>query len=212
MSRTNAAVRLTKCRSALLEGEGDGSERSPGSPQRYCRSRSRRSGRRFPAPCLWRGHPPRPRAMGDNRAPRPHDACRTPPIQPREWIGHCSIAKAAPAGHSACMPMPKGARNKNRNQKAGESRRLQIEYHAIEIINDFLRPIRSASQPEAVAPRALGRCDPLGAGRRGELQLPACVRRRCTMSASSGVIAADSRWYTHSSARTTQRCGYLRPA
>ena len=30
--------------------------------------------------------------------------------------------------------------------------KLQAEYHAIEIISGFLRPIRSASQPEAVAP------------------------------------------------------------
>src|SRR6478672_2369815 len=52
------------------------------------------------------------------------------------------------------MPMPSNARNRNRNQKAGENPaiKLQIEYHAIEIISGFLRPIRSANQPEAVAP------------------------------------------------------------
>ncbi len=75
-------------------------------------------------------------------------------MKPRERIGQFSIAKAAPTGHSAPMPMPNRARNRNRNQKAGEkaAMKLQAEYHAIEIINGFLRPIRSASQPEAVAP------------------------------------------------------------
>ena len=45
-------------------------------------------------------------------------------------------------------------RNSNSNQKLGAkpARRLQTENQAIEIINGFLRPIRSASQPEAVAP------------------------------------------------------------
>src|ERR1700720_4227271 len=75
-------------------------------------------------------------------------------MKPRDRIGQFSIAKAAPTGHSAPMPMPNRARNRNRNQKAGEkaAMKLQAEYHAIEIINGFLRPIRSASQPEAVAP------------------------------------------------------------
>ncbi len=52
------------------------------------------------------------------------------------------------------MPMPSSARNSNRNQKLGENpaMKLQIEYHRIEIISGVLRPIRSASQPEAVAP------------------------------------------------------------
>jgi hypothetical protein len=45
-------------------------------------------------------------------------------------------------------------RNSNSNQKLGArpANRLQTENQAIEIINGFLRPIRSASQPEAVAP------------------------------------------------------------
>ena len=45
-------------------------------------------------------------------------------------------------------------RNSNNNQKLGErpAKRLQTENQAIEIINGFLRPIRSESQPEAVAP------------------------------------------------------------
>src|SRR6202022_3714101 len=52
------------------------------------------------------------------------------------------------------MPMPKSARNRNRNQNVGEkpAMKLQAEYHAIEIISGVLRPTRSASQPEAVAP------------------------------------------------------------
>jgi len=52
------------------------------------------------------------------------------------------------------MPMPKAVRNSNSNQKLGArpAKKLQAENQAIEIINGFLRPIRSASQPEAVAP------------------------------------------------------------
>src|SRR5271155_1513412 len=84
----------------------------------------------------------------------PHEACSTPAMYPRERIGQDSIANAAPQGHSAPMPMPSKARNRNRNQKAGENpaMKLHAEYQAIEIISGFLRPIRSASQPEAVAP------------------------------------------------------------
>src|ERR1700736_406679 len=84
----------------------------------------------------------------------PHEACSTPAMYPRERIGQDSIASAAPQGHSAPMPMPSKARNRNRNQKAGENPaiKLHAEYQAIEIIGGFLRPIRSASQPEAVAP------------------------------------------------------------
>ena len=45
-------------------------------------------------------------------------------------------------------------RNTSSNKKLGASpaTRLQTENQAIEIINGFLRPIRSDSQPEAVAP------------------------------------------------------------
>src|ERR1700730_15255442 len=52
------------------------------------------------------------------------------------------------------MPMPKSARNRNRNQNVGENpaMKLQSEYHAIEIISGVLRPIRSPSQPEQTAP------------------------------------------------------------
>src|SRR4051794_11622762 len=75
-------------------------------------------------------------------------------MKPRERCGQVSIASAAPAGHSAPMPMPRAVRNSNSNQKLGArpANRLQAENQAIEIINGFLRPIRSASQPDAVAP------------------------------------------------------------
>ena len=73
---------------------------------------------------------------------------------PRERAGHDSMARAAPAGHSAPMPMPSSARNRNRNQNVGAkpATKLQIEYQAIEIMSGVLRPTRSASQPEAQAP------------------------------------------------------------
>ena len=52
------------------------------------------------------------------------------------------------------MPMPSNARNRNRKKKVGENAAMKLhsEYQAIEIISGFLRPIRSASQPEPVAP------------------------------------------------------------
>src|SRR4029077_13987366 len=83
-----------------------------------------------------------------------HEPCNTPLMKPRVRIGHCSIAKDAPAGHSAPMPMPSRVRNTKRNMKVGEkpAMKLQIEYQKIEIINGNLRPTRSASQPEATAP------------------------------------------------------------
>src|SRR5215472_11449824 len=83
-----------------------------------------------------------------------HEPCKTPLMNPRERIGHCSIARAAPAGHSAPMPMPSRVRNTSRNTKVGENpaMKLQIEYQKIEIISGILGPTRSASQPEAVAP------------------------------------------------------------
>src|SRR5712672_3367950 len=78
-------------------------------------------------------------------------------MKPRERWGQVSIASAAPAGHSAPMPIPNAPRNSSNNQKLGArpANRLQTENHAIEIINGFLRPIRSASQPDAVAPTSL---------------------------------------------------------
>src|SRR5262245_13721215 len=75
-------------------------------------------------------------------------------MKPRERVGQVSIAKEAPAGHSAPMPRPSKARNSRRNQNAGENpaMKLHTEYQAIEIISGVLRPSRSAIHPEAVAP------------------------------------------------------------
>src|SRR5215472_4787557 len=77
-------------------------------------------------------------------------------MKARERTGQVSIASAAPAGHSAPMPMPSSARKRNSRKKLGArpARKLQTEYQAIEIISGVLRPIRSASQPLAVAPRS----------------------------------------------------------
>src|SRR5882757_4686481 len=98
--------------------------------------------------------PNTPQITLESRKPILHEPCRTPLIKPRERIGHCSIAKAAPAGHSAPMPIPSKVRNTSRNMKVGENpaMKLQIEYQKIEIISGSLRPTRSASQPEATAP------------------------------------------------------------
>src|SRR5256885_12583330 len=88
----------------------------------------------------------------DNKKPIPHEPCITAPIKARERTGQVSIARAAPAGHSAPMPMPSNARKRNSSKKLGArpARKLQTEYQAIEIISGVLRPIRSASQPLAV--------------------------------------------------------------
>ena len=77
-------------------------------------------------------------------------------MKARERAGQVSIARAAPAGHSAPMPMPSSARNRNSKKKLGAkpARKLQTEYQTIEIISGVLRPIRSASQPLAVAPKS----------------------------------------------------------
>src|SRR5882724_10946192 len=77
-----------------------------------------------------------------------------PLISPRERVGQDSIASAAPAGHSAPMPMPSKVRKISRNMKVGEkpAMKLQIEYQKIEIISGVLRPTRSASQPDPTAP------------------------------------------------------------
>src|SRR5438046_8454937 len=90
----------------------------------------------------------------DSRKPMLHEPCNTPLIKPRVRIGHCSIASAAPAGHSAPMPMPSRVRKSRRKRKVGEkpAMKLQIEYQKIEIISGVLRPIRSASQPDPTAP------------------------------------------------------------
>src|SRR5205814_7937201 len=77
-----------------------------------------------------------------------------PLMIPRDRAGQDSMARAAPAGHSAPMPMPSSARKRNRNQKLGAkpAMKLQSEYQAIEIISGVLRPTRSASQPDPHAP------------------------------------------------------------
>ena len=73
-------------------------------------------------------------------------------MKPRERAGQDFIASAAPAGHSAPMPMPSMARRKNRKPKVGEkpAMKLQTEYQMIEIISGALRPQRSAIQPATV--------------------------------------------------------------
>src|SRR5262249_19822685 len=77
-----------------------------------------------------------------------------PLMMPRERAGQDSMARAAPAGHSAPMPMPRRARKTKRNRKVGEkpAMKLQSEYQRIEIMSGALRPTRSASHPEAHAP------------------------------------------------------------
>src|SRR5215467_3845491 len=88
------------------------------------------------------------------RKPMPHEPCSTPDIKPRERAGQVSIARAAPAGHSAPIPMPSSARIANRNEKLGErpARKLQTEYQRMEIISGARRPMRSAIHPAMVAP------------------------------------------------------------
>ena len=53
-----------------------------------------------------------------------HEPCKTPLMKPRERIGQLSIASAAPAGHSAPMPMPEqGAEHQQKHEgrrKAGD--------------------------------------------------------------------------------------------
>src|SRR6516162_10665059 len=75
-------------------------------------------------------------------------------MKPRERAGQDSMARAAPAGHSAPIPMPSSARKKNKNANVGEkpAMKLHSEYQAMEIISGVFRPIRSAIQPAAVAP------------------------------------------------------------
>ena len=75
-------------------------------------------------------------------------------MKPRERAGQDSMASAAPAGHSAPMPMPSKVRKISRKVKLGEkpAMKLQIEYHRMEIISGVLRPTRSPIQPAAVAP------------------------------------------------------------
>jgi hypothetical protein len=57
-------------------------------------------------------------------------------MKPRERWGQVSIASAAPAGHSAPMPIPNALRNRSNNQKLGArpASRLQPENQAIEYV------------------------------------------------------------------------------
>src|SRR6202051_5074219 len=77
-----------------------------------------------------------------------------PLMKPRERAGQDSMARAAPAGHSAPIPMPSSARKNNRNAKVGEKPEMKLhsEYQRIEIMSGAFRPIRSAIQPAAVPP------------------------------------------------------------
>src|ERR1051325_8854043 len=93
-------------------------------------------------------------SSAETRYPIAQEFCSTADMRPRDRLGQVSIARAAPAGHSAPMPMPRRVRKNSRNRKVGEkpAMKLQIEYQKIEIISGVLRPMRSASQPDATAP------------------------------------------------------------
>ena len=56
-----------------------------------------------------------------------HEPCKTPLMKPRERIGQLSIASAAPAGHSAPIPIPSNARNINRNSSVGENPAMKLQ-------------------------------------------------------------------------------------
>src|ERR1700733_13175635 len=88
------------------------------------------------------------------RYPKAQDPCSTLAISPRERAGQLSVASAAPAGHSAPMPIPSNVRKTRRNRKVGEkpAMKLHTEYHRMEIISGARRPIRSAIHPAATAP------------------------------------------------------------
>src|SRR5450755_3752888 len=79
----------------------------------------------------------KPYARADSAKPRPQEPCRMPLMKPRERVGQDSMASAAPAGHSAPMPIPRIARKKNKKAKVGEkpAMKLQMEYHRMEIIS-----------------------------------------------------------------------------
>src|ERR1700689_3675462 len=88
------------------------------------------------------------------RYPKAQEPCSTLAISPRERAGQLSVAKAAPAGHSAPMPIPSKVRNTSRNRNVGENpaMKLQAEYHKMEIISGARRPNRSAIHPADTAP------------------------------------------------------------
>src|SRR5580692_1034612 len=141
----------------------------------------------------------------DNKNPIPHEPCITAPMKPRERIGHVSIARAAPAGHSAPMPMPSSARKRNSRKKLGArpARKLQTEYQAIEIISGVLRPIRSASHPLAVAPRSrihsviVNTAATSGTGTSNSLAIGAMINRNAVKSNASRVHPAQAARYAY---------------
>src|SRR5215472_13665972 len=116
-------------------------------------------------------------------------------MKPRERTGQVSIARAAPAGHSAPMPMPSKARNRKRMKKLGASpaMKLQTEYQTIEIISGVLRPIRSASQPLAVAPTSrihkviVSTAATSGTGTSNSFAIGAMINRNAVKSKASRV-------------------------
>ena len=63
----------------------------------------------------------------DSAKPMPQEPCKTPLMNPRERIGQLSIAKAAPAGHSAPMKMPSRARKVNKKNSPGENPAMKLQ-------------------------------------------------------------------------------------
>lgn len=95
-----------------------------------------------------------PYAALDSRKPIPHEPWSSPIARPRVRTGQVSATRVVPVTHSAPMPTPNKARDTARTKKLGEkpATKLPSEYHRIDAINGLLRPMRSASQPEASAP------------------------------------------------------------
>src|ERR1700738_2191994 len=126
-------------------------------------------------------------------------------MKPRERIGHVSIARAAPAGHSAPMPMPSSARKRKSRKKLGArpARKLQTEYQAIEIISGVLRPMRSASHPLAVAPRSriqrviVSTAATSGTGTSNSLAIGAMINKNAVKSKASRVQPAQAARYAY---------------
>ena len=76
--------------------------------------------------------------------------------------------------------------------------KLQIEYHAIEIIRGVLRPIRSASQPLAVAPTrrihmvTVSTKTTSGTGTSNSFAIGAMINRNAVKSKASRVHPAQA--------------------
>src|SRR6476620_11028771 len=126
-------------------------------------------------------------------------------MKPRERAGQVSIARAAPAGHSAPMPMPSSARKRNSRKKLGArpARKLQTEYQAIEIISGVVRPIRSASHPLAVAPKSrihsviVNTAATSDTGTSNSLAIGAMINRNAVKSKASRVHPAQAARYAY---------------